>query len=83
VERSVKTTLDPLQTLVLLALKLALRAHPWRVMGKDTCAPAQPVARDSTTLTLPLLDPKFTVTLLLLGPVAPEVRVAPVGSVHA
>jgi hypothetical protein len=83
VERSVKITLDPLQTLVLFAVKLGIRAHPSRLIASVLIEPEQPLELVSITVILPFLFPKLTVILLLLGPVAPEVMVEPSGTVQA
>jgi hypothetical protein len=82
VQRLVKITLDPVHILVLLAEKFAFRVHPCKLIASVTCAPEHPVGSVSTTPILPLLAPKLTVILLLFGPVAPEVMVAPVGTLH-
>ena len=63
VERSVKITLDPVQTLVWFAMKLGIRAHPKRFIARVLTDPEHPLELVSTTVILPFLLPKFTVIL--------------------
>ena len=53
------------------------------LMANSLAAPAQDPALVSTTETFPLIVPKVTLIVLLLGPVAPEVMEASSGTLHA
>jgi hypothetical protein len=62
--------------------KSATRLQPARVTDNVCVVPVQEAALVSVTVTSPFVDPNVTVISLLLGPAAPEVIVAPEGTVH-
>jgi hypothetical protein len=65
------------------AVKLAASPQPCKLTIKFCAVPTQRLALVSVTEIVPLDEPKLTVMLLLLGPVAPLTMLAPLGTVHA
>jgi hypothetical protein len=59
------------------------KSHGVTLTGKACVVPRQPAAEVSVTVTFPLVVPNVTVIELLFGPAAPEVIVAPGGTVQA
>ena len=83
VEVFVNVTIEPRHTDNGVPVNDALSPQPVNVIAEVFVLPTQEAAVVSVTVIFPLAVPNVTVIWLLFGPDAPDVIVAPAGTVHA